>query len=248
MKAPLVTIVTVSYNSEAVIAATMESVLNQTYPRLEYIIVDGKSSDRTTEIAEGYREAFEKKGYKLRIISEPDGGIYDAMNKGIRMATGEIIGLLNTGDTYVKRAVFLSAMTMIREGADITFGDLAMHRSNGGVLIKKARVSKTGSSRHWNHPTMFVRADVYKAHPFRCTGGVADDFCCYLEMKNMGHKIVTIPRVLVHYEMGGASSKKDLRTAVERTKSRYEAYRYNGYSIFNMAEYVLTEVGKFLLG
>ncbi|MBR6850467.1 MAG: glycosyltransferase, partial [Lachnospiraceae bacterium] len=96
-----ISIITISYNSEAVIAKTIESVLAQDYKgKAEYLIIDGASKDRTVEIAESYRDRFAKKGYEYRIASEPDQGIYDAMNKGIRKSTGDIIGILNSGDWY----------------------------------------------------------------------------------------------------------------------------------------------------
>ena len=89
---PVVTIVTACYNSEATIRRTIESVINQTYTNIEYIIVDGQSKDRTMDIVREYLGPF---GDHLRIISEPDQGIYDAMNKGIELASGNIIGILN---------------------------------------------------------------------------------------------------------------------------------------------------------
>ena len=92
---PLVSIITVTFNSEKTICHTIESVLTQTYDNIEYWIIDGDSRDCTVEIAESYRVQMENKGIHYYILSEPDGGIYDAMNKGIRKATGEIIGIIN---------------------------------------------------------------------------------------------------------------------------------------------------------
>ena len=88
-----VSIITVSYNSEKTIAHTIESVLAQTYDDIEYWIIDGKSSDGSVALAESYCNAMEQKGIIYHILSEPDGGIYDAMNKGIRLATGDVIGI-----------------------------------------------------------------------------------------------------------------------------------------------------------
>ena len=94
----LVSIITVCYNSAQTIHKAIESVLNQTYSNIEYTIVDGLSKDNTMEIAESYADAFREKGYTFRIVSEKDNGIYDAMNKGIRMASGELIGMINSDD------------------------------------------------------------------------------------------------------------------------------------------------------
>lgn len=97
---PLISIVTVSFNSEKTIRQTIESVLNQTYTNIEYNIVDGASTDRTVEIATQYKDDFEAKGIKYIITSEKDKGIYDAMNKGIARSHGEIVGLINSDDWY----------------------------------------------------------------------------------------------------------------------------------------------------
>ena len=105
-----VSIITVCYNSAATIRRTIESVLRQTYQNIEYIIVDGASKDETLSIIEEYRDAL---GQRLRLVSEPDQGIYDAMNKGIRMAEGTLIGILNSDDFYEPMAVehIVNAMT-----------------------------------------------------------------------------------------------------------------------------------------
>lgn len=101
MQWPLISIITVTYNAEDVICNTIESVLKQTYPNIEYIIVDGMSSDRTSEFIEKYKN----RGYISTYIQEKDEGIYDAMNKGIRLAKGEAILLLNAGDILYNNAI-----------------------------------------------------------------------------------------------------------------------------------------------
>lgn len=244
---PLVSIVTVAFQSEKTIGTTIESVLKQTYPRIEYIIVDGKSRDQTVEIAASYREKLEQKGYLFRIVSESDRGIYDAMNKGIRMAQGEIIGLINSDDWYEPDAVELTVRTMEETGCDITFGHILLHLSNGKTMVKKASLGKVETSRHWNHPSMFVRAQVYKAFPFPCVG-IHDDYTCYLAMKKAGKKIQVIPHVLAHFKMGGTSNRRSLKMSVKRIGDRYSCYRSNGYSRLYLLECILMEAAKFILG
>ncbi|MBQ7482227.1 MAG: glycosyltransferase, partial [Lachnospiraceae bacterium] len=102
---PSVSIITVTYNSGATLKRTIESVLAQTAAPREYIIVDGCSTDDTLSIAESFRETFDEKGISYSVISEPDNGIYDAMNKGIRLAMGDIIGMINSDDWYEPCAV-----------------------------------------------------------------------------------------------------------------------------------------------
>lgn len=243
-----ISIITVSYNSENCIARTIESVLTQTYDNIEYWIIDGKSKDRTVEIAESYRAKLEEKSVAYTIVSEPDGGIYDAMNKGIRLATGEIIGLLNTDDTYEPEALQTVAETFGRTDCELMFADIRIHKPDGSSFIKKARMRKPETSRDWNHPTTFVKAEVYKANPFRNLG-IHDDYGFFLQMKRQGRRIVTVDKVLANFRMGGASNKKSLKAAIKRIGDRYRyCYRVNGYSRWYIVECVAIEAAKMILG
>lgn len=244
---PLVTIVTVAFNSEKTIEKTIKSVLNQTYPKIEYLIIDGKSGDQTVEIPKTYEEQALKKGYSYRIVSEKDRGIYDAMNKGIALAKGEIMGFINSDDWYEKDAVALSVKTMLKKQCDITFGDIAIHKADGSRIVKRAKLSRYETSRHWNHPTMFVKTSVYRDFPFR-QKGIHDDYGAYLAMKKAGKKVEAVHRVLANFSMGGASNKRSLKLSVKRIKDRYGCYRDNGYGRWYFLECILMEAGKFILG
>ena len=107
----MVSIITVSYNSRQTIEKTIESVLNQTYDDIEYIIIDGNSSDQTVNIIKSYEDSFIKKGYSYRWISENDDGIASAWNKGLKMAKGDIIALLNSDDWYAVSYTHLTLPT-----------------------------------------------------------------------------------------------------------------------------------------
>lgn len=243
-----ISIITVAYNSENCIARTIESVLAQTYDNIEYWIIDGKSSDRTVEIAESYRTAFAAKGISYTIISEPDNGIYDAMNKGIRLATGDVIGLLNSDDTYEPQALQTVVETFDRTNCELMYADIRIHKPDGSSFIKKARLRKFETSRDWNHPTTFVRAEVYKANPFRNLG-IHDDYGFFLQMKRQGRRIVTVDKVLANFKMGGASNKKSLKAAIKRIRDRYQyCYRINSYSRWYLIECVAIEAAKMILG
>lgn len=127
----LVTVVTVAYNSEATIARTIEAVLHQTYQNIEYIIVDGASTDNTAQIAQSYLPEFDKPGRSLKIISEKDNGMYDALNKGIAAANGVIIGSINADDWYEPDAVKTMADLYQKEKYDAAWGkhkDKKAHR------------------------------------------------------------------------------------------------------------------------
>ena len=243
-----VSIITVAYNSEATIAGTMESVLAQTYNNIEYIIIDGNSSDHTVEIAEGFRPRMEARGIRLHIVSEPDSGIYDAMNKGIRLATGSIIGILNSDDWYEPDAVDTVVREFAQKECDLLFANIRMHKTDGSSFIKKARLRSFQTSRDWNHPTMFVKADVYKTHPFRMKG-IHDDYGCYLQMRKEGLQVITVDKVLANFRMGGASNHKSFKEAVGRIRDRYRwCYRVNGYSRWYLLECIVIEMAKMILG
>lgn len=243
-----VSIITVSYNSEKTIAHTIESVLAQTHPNIEYWIIDGKSSDETIKIAESYREAFDRRDCAYHIVSESDGGIYDAMNKGIKFATGDIIGIINSDDWYEKDAVETAVAAFKKQNCDLMYANIRMYRADGSTFIKKAKMRKFQTSRDWNHPTTFVKAEWYKQYPFRNLG-IHDDYGFFLQMKKLRKKIVIIDKVLANFHMGGASNHKDIKAAVRRIKDRYRyCYRINGYSRWYLVECVAIEAAKFLLG
>lgn len=250
-----ISIITVAYNSEKEIVPTIESILAQTgifdVPKkveLEYLVIDGNSTDGTVTVAESYRGQMEEKGICYRIVSEPDGGIYDAMNKGIRLATGDIIGIINSEDWYEPDALYTVAKTFLRKNCDLMFGNIRIHKADGSTFIKKARQRRFQTSRDWNHPTMFVKAELYKNHPF-LNKGIHDDYGFYLKMRRLPVRIVTANRVLADFRMGGASNKKSIKAAGKRILDRYRyCYRVNGYSRWYLIECVAIEAAKFLLG
>ena len=130
-----ITIITVAYNSAKTIRDTIESVLSQTYNDFEYIIVDGNSKDNTIDIVKGYEDRFNN---RLRWISEPDKGLYDAMNKGISMATGDIIGIINSDDFYHRNDIFEQVVSAFSDKqVDAIYGDV--HFVNPSDLNKCVR-------------------------------------------------------------------------------------------------------------
>ena len=154
-------VITICFNSEAVIRKTVESVLSQSYPEIEYVIVDGASSDGTLSVVREYSSAFQEKGYTLKIISEPDNGIYDAMNKGIRNSSGDIIGIINSGDWYEPDAVKTAAEAYQKDSYDLFYADINLVKANGSVIVKHSKQDRFPTSRHWNHPTTFVTKKTY---------------------------------------------------------------------------------------
>ncbi len=244
-----ISIITVTCNSVKGIIPTMESVLAQELGQteLEYRIIDGNSTDGTAETARSYRRRMEEKGILYDVVSEPDGGIYDAMNKGIRLASGDLIGFLNSGDWYEPGALGKVLKTFQTKRCDLMFGNIRIYRKDGKSFIKKAVLRKFQTSRDWNHPTMFVRAGLYKKYPF-ADQGIHDDYGFYLKIRKMQFKIVTVDQVLANFQMGGASNQRGIRQMCRRIHDRYRyCYRANGYSRWYLIECMVTEAVKCLL-
>jgi len=242
---PLVSIITVSFNSENTIRDTIESVLRQTYEKIEYIIVDGNSVDKTVDIAESFQNDFENRGYIYKVISEADKGIYDAMNKGIKMASGEIIGIINSDDWYEDIAVERMTDTYRNEPFDMFYADLRIIKTNSEI-IKHSRLRRLAVSRDWNHPTTFITKKVYETYQYKLES-IHDDWDLVLRIRNAGLKIVVLNEVLANFRMGGVSNERNLKNSIKRGKARYRIYRNNGYSRFYFFECLLMEVVKFLV-
>lgn len=243
----LVSIITVCFNSEKTIRNTIESVLAQNHPEVEYIIVDGCSKDDTLKIAEEYRGKFQEKGYTYRIHSEKDHGIYDAMNKGIRMANGELIGLINSDDWYEPIAVSTAANAYIEEAYDMFYADINLIKKDGSVLVKHSRMDKYPTSRHWNHPTTFITKKTYDELGTYRNEGIHDDFDLVLRVRKAGKKVVIKNIVLANFRVGGTSNDKTFAKCKKRCMDRYACYRNNGYSRLYFLECFAIEVAKFIL-
>lgn len=152
------TIITVSYNSESTIERTIKSVFNQNYDNIEYIIVDAASTDGTVDIIKKYEPLFEG---KLKWVSEPDEGIYYGMNKGIEMATGDIIGIINSDDEYACEAVEKVCELFGEEQYQIIYG--AMDVFEGKRYIRTSFVSHDKLPKEpINHPSVFVSRSIYE--------------------------------------------------------------------------------------
>jgi glycosyltransferase involved in cell wall biosynthesis len=243
----LVTVITVCRNSAATIRDTLDSLLAQSYPHIEYLLIDGCSSDGTLEILHSYKEAFQRKGYAYRILSEPDRGIYDAMNKGLALATGELIGIINSDDWYEPQAVQTAVEEYRRQAYDIFYGALNLVRCDGSVLVKRSRLDRFPSSRHWNHPTTFIPARVYRQFGgYRCRT-LYDDFDLMLRLRRKKTRVRICDKILANFRTGGVSTGKSLRQWRHRIGARYRCYRDNGYSPLYFLECAAMETAKLIL-
>ncbi|WP_162276927.1 glycosyltransferase family 2 protein [Mucilaginibacter pedocola] len=177
------TIVTTVLNAVSTIEQTIVSVINQTYKNIEYIVIDGGSTDGTLQVIEKYRDNISV------IVSEPDKGIADGFNKGIALATGDWIGLVNADDWYTPNAVELM-MANTNAGDNVCCGNLLLIGQNGFQRIKKSKVSWLNYGMYIMHPTCFVRNSVYKrVGGYDTTLKIAMDFDLFLRIKRAGYSI-----------------------------------------------------------
>lgn len=205
-----ISIITVSYNSKGTIKDTIDSVLSQVYKDIEYIIVDGASTDGTVDIIRFYKNRVSK------FISEKDHGIYDAMNKGIRLATGDIVGMLNSDDVYLDDDIISTVAEQFKtKKVDSIFADLVY--VNGDNLQKVVRYYSSADfepgkfAYGWMpaHPTFFAKRQVYEKYGlFKTDYKIASDYEMLVRLLAR-HKISYnyIPKILVKMRTGGLSTR-----------------------------------------
>ena len=210
MKHPLISIITVCFNSEKNIKDTIESVLNQSYQNFEYIIIDGGSIDRTLEIVKKYEPKF--KG-KLRWISEKDEGIYDAMNKGINLAKGELIGIINSDDWYNSKALEM-IVNNYKKDIEIYYGDIyKFDKINNYIYIRRANGNKLDLIKNKMsilHPSCFASRSWYKKFKFDETYRIASDYKFILESFINGANFKYIHFPFSFMRSGGISSSQGI--------------------------------------
>ena len=197
---PLITVITVVFNGEKYLEQTIQSVLNQTYENVEYIIIDGASTDGTVDIIKKYENQIDY------WVSEPDGGIYAAMNKGIKLAAGEVIGILNSDDWYELDAVQNVLNVFLQEKPDVVYGNLMLVYSDIGLTKISAPtielMKKTGTI---NHQAVFVKNSIYKKHLFNLNYKIAADYDLILKLMKNGYIFNYCNELIAYMRAGGAS-------------------------------------------
>ncbi len=242
-----ISVITVTYDSAATVADTVRSVLDQEYPPIEYIVIDGGSTDDTLSIVGSFAGEFSQKGIKLLVVSEPDEGMYDAMNKGIKKASGDIIGIINSDDWYEPEALSVVAREYEKEPFDLFYADLRMIFPDGRTFVKHSKNRKYSTSRDWNHPTTFITKNIYDRYQYR-TDNMHDDYDLILRIKKDGARIRVVNNVLANFRMNGRSHSRSLKTAMDSIRVKYDIYRRNGYSRIYIIETMLEEFGKLIIG
>lgn len=254
-----ISIITATWNSSATLRYTMRSVLSQSYPNIEHIIVDGGSTDSTMEIVHELEPEYQG---KLRYISGKDKGIYDAMNKGIAMATGDIIGILNSDDFYTSDIVLSTVASAFEDGnIDAVYGDIHYVQDNDLQKCTRYYSSKL-FHRRWMrlgfmpaHPSFYCHKEIYERYGgFNLSYKIAADFECLLRLIFV-HKIRLryIPMDFVTMRTGGASTS-GLSSHKQILRDHQRAFKDNGiYSnvllellryIYKIYEIIETKVSR----
>ena len=226
-----VTIVTVTYNSAKTLPDAMRSVLSQTYKDIEYIVVDGKSEDDSVDIIRSFEPLF---GDRMKWVSEKDSGIYDAMNKGVRMATGDIVGILNSDDLFTSNTVIEQMASQFPPEAGAVYGDVHFVK---GSLDKPCRYYSGRIFRPWlvhigflpPHPSFYVRRELFAKYGYYDpTLRISADFEFIARLSYKHHVVMKyLPIDFVAMRMGGASTR-DLRSRLLGAKENLKACKDNG--------------------
>lgn len=233
---PLISVITVCYNSRPTIERAIQSVLDQQWPEIEHIVIDGGSTDGTVEILERFRP------HLAALVSEPDKGIYDAMNKGLARARGEVVCFLNADDRYADPEVLSDVVRQMQmHRLDALVADVGFFRAEDpGRMIRRYRSDRFSPKKlAWGwmpaHPGFFLRREVaQRVGLFKIDYRIAGDYEFVVRAFHGHHlRYRHLPRVLVHMQAGGASNKS-WRARVLLNQEVLRACRENGVKT-NMA-------------
>ncbi len=207
-----VSVVTVCLNREKTIERTIQSVVSQTYPNIEYIVIDGKSTDRTLEIIGKYRHKIDQ------LVSEKDEGIYDAMNKGLRLTTGELIGFINSDDWYEPDAIETVVNAFLKdEYADVIYGNMNVYDDKANFL--RIRYPSPPKELHTRmaipHPSVFIRGNIYRKYGFDTKYEWGADHDLLLKIYSQGYVFRYINKSIASFRFGGHGYSHPPRRAFE---------------------------------
>ncbi len=245
-----VSLITVAYNSAETIEDCMRSVLSQDYPDIEYIIVDGASKDGTVELIEKYKDRI------AHFVSEPDNGIYHAMNKGIDLCTGQVVGMINSDDLYADDGVISDVVRAMQEsGSDSCYGDLVyVDRLETNKVVRRWKSGEFDRQKFLNgwmppHPTFFIHRRIYKEYgKFNLSFKTSADYELMLRMLyKEGVSAAYLNRVLVQMRTGGQSNIS-LKNRIKANREDRRAWEVNGLKpgFFTIIRKPLSKLSQFL--
>lgn len=231
---PKITIITVCFNAVNLIERTIQSIINQNYSYIEYIIVDGDSKDGTIEIINKYS------GNITKLISEKDNGLYDAMNKGIDLASGEWVLFMNAGDTFASDKIISEIFLANEHSADVIFGD-TLNRYKWGFVFAEGRAFNGMERRMpFCHQSTFVRRNVLKDNKFDLSYKVSADHNQFYNLYKNGFKFKHLPIIISVFDTSGVSGY-----SICGIKEVCKINRYNSFKLYIMLFNSYIKVGIF---
>jgi glycosyltransferase involved in cell wall biosynthesis len=223
---PTISIITVCYNADTVLEGTIRSVLKQTYPDIEYLIIEGASTDGTLDIINQYRNSLS------RVVSEPDRGLYDAMNKGLRLATGDFVWFLNAGDELFASDTVEKAVSKLSPETDVFYGETMLVNNQRQRIGKRSELTtqQLPELLTWRslkmgmvvgHQAFVVNRRI--APEYR-TDNLSADVDWVIRCLKKAKKIVNTQLILVDYLMGGVSKKRHRKSLLDRFKVLHQHF------------------------
>lgn len=209
---PLFSVITVSFNSVATIEKTILSVLNQTYKNIEYIIIDGGSTDGTVDIIRKYNDRISY------WVSEKDNGIYDAMNKGIDVAKGTYLNFMNSDDYFFNKDVTNEIVPFLKNKDDIIYGNVEV-RYKDFKIIKKEPDPKYLWMGPVNHQSSFIKNETMNIYKYNIANKIVADYEFFLNVYYKGGKILKIDKTIASFSNDGVSSKNDQQVIIDCYKT-----------------------------
>ena len=227
-----ISIITITYNSGKTVRETLESIKSQDYNLIEHLIIDGKSSDNTLAIVSDFPHVY-------KAISEKDKGVYDAMNKGIKNATGQVIGILNSDDVYIDEKVISEVANQFRKDKDVfaVYGNISFFKTETPDKTERTWISKPYYENFFEdgevppHPALFVKKEVYdKIGTYFPDFKIASDYEFMLRMlKVHNYKSTHLDKILVRMRLGGESTN-GIHNLILNNKEVFQAWKMNKLS------------------
>lgn len=240
-----VSIVTIVKNDSAGLEKTVKSVTAQTFQDYEFIIIDGASNDGTPDVINTFKQHFRK------VISEPDNGIYDAMNKGIASASGEYIIFMNAGDVFASPEVLELVFSSVKGRPDVIYGDYLVDYGYTTRLLHGIPAEKIWQGMLTSHQSTLVRTELMRSYPFDLNLKIGADFGTLYKLAVKGCRFLYTPVTIAVIEPGGVSDRKRIQVYREHLQT---VRRYCGFSpkiiiyyVFRIAESWLRQRIKSIL-
>ena len=243
---PKISVITVVYNGEKFLEETIKSVINQTYENIEYIIIDGGSTDGTLDIIKKYEDKI------TYWISESDKGIYDAMNKGIDLVTGDWINFMNAGDSFFDNEI-IEFLFKDNEYPDIDFlyGDLNIKYENFQKMKKTLSLEYFWKGMPFSHQSVFIDSTFHKANKYNLEYKIASDFNFFYNAHNDNRKFSCVNKTISNILYGGLSDSNHLAVCKENYKIVTRdniKIKYHIYYIYIYISVILKKIIKSILG